>query len=636
MPKAKSQGHNRLLMTILIFFGLIGAGSAGLLLRYNKMPSGEAVKNFEPARVTQVKYPGSNDAIVNIREDDTCFMDNLPKEQETDLMKKIAIGSEDQQFDYHLGINPSSLLRALVANTKAMSFVEGGSTIDTQTAQEILKALYPNYTSLSTLDQKGLEMMFALKLNNSYMSKDRILYTYLQLVPTYRNLCGVSSVARQMLGKEPKDLNLNEITTIISSFPGPNIYDPINQPKTALKQRNITARKIIEGGLKNNVLTQAEADIIEKDVIAMPLPKFKAPNYNSAGSGSWVADTIKKELLPTSTLPSQYYGKGYQITTTFDPRIQRALEGQMKKWNNQGRFGEDWEVSAIIVDSLNFGVKGILGSRYDFSPTNQYNLSIDSTFQSGSVGKIAVYTAALQARIDRGEGESLNSIYITRPDWPLAGPTGISMSVSEALSQSINTAAVAALRSMETKNSTGGEELGKFYQKFGVKLNLPDNTVALGTNDISNLELLTVPASVTNGGTFPDRRGINGTPFTTIASIKDKDGKQLYDYTTDNRKRAMDPRVAEVMNQAMRAVVTTGTGKAAGVTGLKVTGKTGTTDESIVIGFQFNFEVDGVWYTGVFRIKSKDNRPLGGLYGGTFVAPLAAEVMNSIVYEMGR
>jgi penicillin-binding protein 1A len=468
-------------------------------------------------------------------------------------------------------------------------------------------------------------------LNVNYMSKEQILYTYLQLVPIYGNLCGVSSVSEQMLGKRVKDLTVNEQVTIISALPGPDIYNPIRHPEDALKQRNITAQKIIENGTKNASMTPEELEQIEA-VKAMPLPKFVDPNYPEVGQSSWVSQTIKSELRETK-LPSTIYGKGYQIETTFDPRMQTALENLMVDWNDQGRFGSKWEVSMIVLDSKSFGIKAIMGHRDPVSPTNQFNLAIDSTAQTGSMFKVSVYATDLQRRVERQkEGTSdqgLSSIYITRPLWPIAGPTGTSMSINTALKDSINTAAAASQQNARDGDIPGGQRLVDTYGIFGTKLDVDpeDPTTALGTADLSLLELATVPASLMNGGTKPTREAISHTPVTSIARIRDKDGNVVYDSDNAESSVVFDPDVCDVMRRAMKAVVTDGTGKAASVKGLDVIGKTGTTDSSKTIGFLFGFVSHGKQYTGVMRIKHRDNEALGGLYGGTFVAPLVREAI---------
>ncbi len=643
-PKLPNKtGKGKLFVTLFVAMSILTSGVAGLLFRYKDLPKGDTITKFEPSRVTQVGYEGYNKKLVNIY--DGCYMQDLSKETLPENLKKVAYLSEDKDFKYHVGVNPSSIARAIIANAKAGDVVEGASTIDIQTAQEILKNTYPGYDRLGTLDKKMIEMLFSIKLNVNYMSKEQILYTYLQLVPLYRNLCGVSSVSEQMLGKKVEDLTLNEMIVIISALPGPYYYDPIDNPDKALTQRNITVDKILANTSKKQSMTETEAEELQKfqqEVAAvrnMPLPKFSKPTYQAVGTSSWVSQTIKTELSQTK-LPSTLYGKGYQIETTFDPRMQKAVDDRMREWNDSGQFGSDYEVSMIAVDSHDFTIKAILGGKDEFSPTNQFNLATDARAQTGSMAKIAVYATDLQRRLDRckegKECEGLNSIFITRPTWPLEGPTGSSMTIKEALSMSINTAAAASLRHAGDGNIPGGQRLIDTYTKFGVEIESDPNkygyvdpedpTISLGTNDLSLLELSTVPASLMNGGSYPMRTALYKTPFTTIDKIRDKDGNIIYDQSQTERGIAFDNKVAKVIRAAMKDGAMNGTGKAADVKGLDVITKTGTTNNSQTIGLTAGFVSHGRQYTIIMRMKRKDNRPIGG-YGGTVVAPLVRELI---------
>jgi penicillin-binding protein 1A len=640
--KPSSQGKQNLLISLFVILSMVTAGFAGLLFRYKDLPSGDTISKFEPARTTQAGYSGTNNGkLVNLLTDDTCYMQNVPKAELTELIRKIAYNSEDRDFNYHAGVNPTSIIRAIIANLKAGEVVEGASTIDIQTAQEILKQTYPGYSRLGSFDKKMIEMLFSIKLNVNYMTKDQILYTYLQLVPIYGNLCGVSSVAEQMLGKKVKDLTVNELVTMISALPGPDIYNPIRHPEDARNQRNITVEKIIENGKKNQSLTPEEITELEKvylrGVNNMPLPKFVEPNFFEVGTNSWVSQTIKTELRDAK-LPSTIYGKGYQIETTFDPKMQKALDKTIARWVDEGRFNPNWEIGMVVMDAENFGIKAVIGGQEQFSPTNQFNMAIDSEFLTGSVFKEADYAVYLE-EIFKREKYIPSTVLAQRGGLRyLQGATG-KTSIRTAFKDSVNTAAVGAVIETSTDNKFGGEFIVDKFRQFGVQLPKDlevDETIALGVLDLKLFEMNMIPASLMNGGTFPKRMGLYGTPVTSIAKIRDKDGKVLFDYTQSPREQAFAPEVAEAMQSHMRAVVTDGTGKAANIAGLNSSGKTGTTDNAVTVLFQYNFTIDGVTYSSLMRIKHKDNTSLGGLYGGTFVAPLVREAVLSMQSEMEK
>ncbi len=615
-----------------------------LIFKYHDLPTGQTVKGFNPNRVTYVNYKDSNKPLYNSY--NGCYMENLTHSQITKTLKTLTMNSEDNNFYHHIGINPSSIIRASIANSKAGKVVEGASTIDIQTAEQMLINIDPTYGTRDKFDKKLREMLFAIKLNANYMTKEEILETYLQIVPIYRNMCGVASFSHEMLGKDPEKLTLNEMVTLVSSLPGPYLYDPIDHPVSALKQRNLTIEKIALNATENKTMTPHDIEEL-RSIKDAPLPKFKQPTFANTGTNSWVSQTTKTELTQYY-LPSQITNRGYRIESTFDAKIQESMEALMKQWNQSGMFGNQWEVSALAVDADNYGVLGVVGSREKFGVKNQFNLAIDSRAQSGSTGKLAVYASNLQHRVDqvvekgkKPSTASLDSIYITRPGWRLPGPVNVNMSINKALADSVNTAAVSALLSAGDEKLSGGQRLLNLYKQFGVLfpeskdsygyVDPGDRTIALGTYDVSTLELLTIPAAIVNGGKMSNRIGLYRTPFTTIKNVYDSEQNLVYSSELDKQTQVLYPEVSNKMREAMRAVVTSGTGKRANLCGLNVIGKTGTTDKSQVVAFIGSAKIKGRNVMVAIRIKHKQNQGLGSsVYGGTFVAPLVGSTLCKI------
>jgi penicillin-binding protein 1A len=640
----KGKLFNRLMTAAFLLLSGTSIAMVFLIFKYHDLPTGQTVKGFQPSRVTFVNYKGEKTPMY--QSFNGCYMDNLSHSQITKTMKTLTMNSEDNNFYHHIGINPTSVIRASIANSKAGRVVEGASTIDIQTAEQMLISIDPTYASRNKFDKKLREMLFAIKLNANYMTKEEILETYLQIVPIYRNMCGVASYSREMLGKEPEKLTLNEMVTLVSSLPGPYLYDPINNPDNAKKQRNLTIDKIALNATENKTMTPHDIEEL-RSIKDAPLPKFKKPNFVNVGTSSWVSQTTKTELTQ-SFLPSQITNRGYHIESTFNPKIQKSMENLMKRWNQGGMFGSNWEVSMLAVDADNYGILGVVGSREEFGVKNQFNLAVDSRAQSGSTGKLAVYASNLQHRVDqvvekgrKPSSANLNSIYISRPGWRLPGPVNTYMSINKALADSVNTAAVAALVNAGDEKLSGGQRLLNLYKQFGVLfpeskdsygyVNPDDRTIALGTYDVSILELITIPAAIVNGGKVTNRIGLYRTPFTTIKNVYDSEGNLVYSSPNDKQTQVLYPEVSNKMREAMRSVVTSGTGKKANQCGLDVIGKTGTTDKSQVVAFIGAAKIKGKNVLVAIRIKHKKNYGLGSsVYGGTFVAPLVGSTLCAI------
>ena len=84
------------------------------------------------------------------------------------------LAAEDHRFYDHNGIDLIAIGRAVVNDIKAMSFVEGGSTI----TQQLAKNLY--FTQEKELSRKIAEVFMAFHLEANY-SKEEILELYVNL-----------------------------------------------------------------------------------------------------------------------------------------------------------------------------------------------------------------------------------------------------------------------------------------------------------------------------------------------------------------------------------------------------------------------------------------------------------------------
>jgi len=122
------------------------------------------------------------------------------------LLKKALLEKEDKYFYYHPGINPASMLRALVKNVFKLKRTSGASTITMQVARmmEPKRRTYFN---------KAIEIFRAFQLEWKY-SKDEIFQLYINLVPYGGNIEGIKSASLIFFNKSPDHLSLAEITAL--------------------------------------------------------------------------------------------------------------------------------------------------------------------------------------------------------------------------------------------------------------------------------------------------------------------------------------------------------------------------------------------------------------------------------------
>src|SRR6201999_1714866 len=127
---------------------------------------------------------------------------------------------------------------------------------------------------------------------------------------------------------------------------------------------------------------------------------------------------------------------------------------------------------------------------------------------------------------------------------------------------------------------------------------------ALGTSEVSMLELVGAYAPFANGG-------LSVSPH-VVTRIKTLEGKVLYQRQGDEANQVIEPRNVAMMNQMMEQTLISGTARKAEIPGWQAAGKTGTSQDfrdAWFIGYTASL-VTGVW------LGNDDNSPTKKAPGG--------------------
>ena len=89
------------------------------------------------------------------------------------------------------------------------------------------------------------------------MSKEEILYLYLNQIYLGSGAYGIESAARTYFNKSAKDLSLPESALLAGLPQAPSRYSPLRHPELA-KERQIY---VLEQMVKGNYITQKEAEL---------------------------------------------------------------------------------------------------------------------------------------------------------------------------------------------------------------------------------------------------------------------------------------------------------------------------------------------------------------------------------------
>lgn len=176
-------------------------------------------------------------------------LDEMP-----DIYKKAVVAVEDHRFYEHGGIDVIAIGRAMWNALKAMSFVEGGSTI----TQQLAKNIY--FTQEKELTRKVAEVFMAYKIEDN-LEKDEILELYLNTSYFGNGYETVKEASRGYFEKEPMELTDYEAVMLAGIPNAPSVYAPTVNIDLS-KQR---ANQVIEAMTKYKVIDKEGANKLLKD-----------------------------------------------------------------------------------------------------------------------------------------------------------------------------------------------------------------------------------------------------------------------------------------------------------------------------------------------------------------------------------
>jgi len=149
-------------------------------------------------------------------------------------MKLAVIAAEDQLFPQHSGFDFDSISKALKSNSQGER-IRGASTISQQSAKNLFLWSGKNFL------RKGIEAWFTA-LMEWFLSKQRILELYLNIVEFGPGIFGVEAASQQFYSKTAKNLNRREAARLAAVLPNPYRFH-VDKPSSYLKQRTLWIEK---------------------------------------------------------------------------------------------------------------------------------------------------------------------------------------------------------------------------------------------------------------------------------------------------------------------------------------------------------------------------------------------------------
>jgi penicillin-binding protein 1A len=228
-------------------------------------------------------------------------------------VKLAFIAAEDQNFFEHTGIDVTSILRAALTNYHAGSTRQGGSTI----TQQVVKSLL--LTPERSYERKIKELVLAYRLEQQ-LTKEEILYLYLNQIYLGNGAYGVQSAALEYFGRDVSELSLAQAAILAGLPQAPSRYSPVKHLERAkARQRYVLDRMVHEGYVTHD---EAEQAFDEKLV-------FQPADSPLNSVAPYFVEHVRR-LLEQRYGASAPYQLGLDVHTTLDLKLQKAADQALR------------------------------------------------------------------------------------------------------------------------------------------------------------------------------------------------------------------------------------------------------------------------------------------------------------------
>lgn len=516
--------------------------------------------------------------------------ERLKLEEMPSYLPAAFIAMEDRRFYYHNGIDPLGLARALLLDIKARHWVAGGSTISQQTA----KIVYTNQQR--TMSRKLTELVDAAGLEKS-LSKQQILQLYLNRIYLGSAAYGVDGAARTYFGTSARRLTLAQAAMLATLTRAPSVFSP----RRDLLRAQQRASLVLDSMVDNGAITEAEA----AEARAHPAQIIDRVSLDAR---NYFLDSAADEATRLATVGGVAPSADMVVHTTLEAKVQEAA--RLAALHTINKYGKKTRTSeaALVMMRPDGAVSAMIGG-VDYRDS-VFNRATQAHRQPGSAFKPFVYLAALEAGISPWDTRDDEAVDIGgyRPT-NFGGKSYGTLTLADALAHSVNTITVNLAQEVGVPNVVAAAK------RAGITSPLQANaSLALGTNEVTPLELTAAYATFANGG-----HRISPYMVTQV----DIAGKPVYQRRAPQPPRVIDASVNRDLTAMLYGVVIGGTGGYASLHGREAAGKTGTTQDSHDAWF-VGFTTD---YVAAAWVGNDDSSPTRGVTGGTLPAYIWRDAM---------
>ena len=263
-----------------------------------EIPALNTVSDYKPDAGTKV-YSYDGELIAEFYHENRRII--IPYDKIPEKLRLAFVAGEDSSFYTHHGIDPLGIIRAAF-KYMTTGIKQGGSTITQQLSKSFVG-------TERTFSRKIKDMILAMELEK-HLSKEEILYLYLNEVYLGSGAYGVEAASRKYFSKHVWELEIDEMAILAGLPKFPSAASPILNPDKALRRRNYVLKRMFE----DKYITKAEYEAaLEKPIktnVQKELFLDKAPYFS---------EKVRRYLLDKYGF-DKLYKEGLTVQTTVDMR----------------------------------------------------------------------------------------------------------------------------------------------------------------------------------------------------------------------------------------------------------------------------------------------------------------------------
>ena len=343
-----------------------------------EIPPFESIRDYKPFVSTKVVTQDGTAVGQFFREKRTL----VKSEQIPRVLTQALVAAEDKDFYKHSGVNLVALGRAMLVNLLSGRKRFGASTITQQVVKnQVLRS------GDKKLKRKLKEILLAFRLEKN-LSKDDILYLYLNDLDFGKGHYGVEEASLYYFGKHVQDVDLGEAALLAGLAQNPSRLNPRKHPESARRRQ----RYVLDRMLANKIISREDHDReVDKPLSLAPTPP--------APVGGWYLDEVRRQLVaqfgegPVETA-------GWTVEVAMDPRLQALAEVAVQDGLRAIDKRQGWRGPLFKIDPLQTNeLVAALGRRLQQSTTPDGSLLVADLDGLTEKDQLSAASAARGARL---------------------------------------------------------------------------------------------------------------------------------------------------------------------------------------------------------------------------------------------